>query len=163
MQQGAAGVFKIVLVTVKCDSCMTLQLVFLYFFWTFIIANSNWIYHVIFYIIYRIYKNLSPVTLVQMGFSGLKGDCVRSTEALPRYCRNSHPRAGNFHLYQLLVIVSFSCITFLKIKIVQMGLVFAFINALYFYRSILIYAFIHKCSNDVIWPQTSLIDFTWHH
>ena len=46
------------------------------------------------------YKNLSPVT-VQMGFSGLFGrDCLRSSEALL-----SHPRAGNFHHYRLLVLV----------------------------------------------------------
>ena len=42
--------------------------------------------------------------------------CLRSTEALSRYWRTCHPRAGNFHPYRLLVIVSFSCILFLKIK-----------------------------------------------
>ena len=54
---------------------------------------------------------------VQMGFSGLKGDCLPRTEALPRYCRNSDLSARNIHPYRLLVIVSFSCISFLKIKI----------------------------------------------
>ena len=42
--------------------------------------------------IQRDYKNLS----VQMGFSGLEGGILRSTEALPRYCRNSHARSENF-------------------------------------------------------------------
>ena len=98
-----------------------------------------------------------------MGFSGLEGDCKHNTETLPRYCRNSHPRAENFNPYWLIVIVSFSCISFLEIKTEQMGLMFALIIALYFYSSIWMYAFIHKFSNDVIWLQHSYINFPWCH
>ena len=66
------------------------------------------------------YNNISPVTGAD-GIFRSQGNCLRSTEALPMYCRNSHPRAGKFYLYRLLVIVSFSCISFLKIKIGTKG------------------------------------------
>ena len=49
------------------------------------------------------YTDLSLVTGANRIFPVSKGACLRSTKALPRYCRNP-----------LLVIVSFSCISFLK-------------------------------------------------
>ena len=52
------------------------------------------------------YKNLSPATGAD-GIFRSRGDCFRSTEALPR----------NFHPYRLLVIVFFPCVSFLEIKI----------------------------------------------
>ena len=64
--------------------------------------------------------------------------------------QNSCPRAGNFHPDRLLVIVSFLSYYFFKIKMEQIGLVFAFMNIIYFYSSGCIYALIHKFSNDII-------------
>ena len=74
---------------------------------------------------------------------------------------NCYPRAWNFHPYWLLVIISFSCISFLKIK--KMDLIVALMNALNFYSSIWIYAFIHKWSNDVIWLHTVILKIPWRH
>ena len=83
-----------------------------------------------------------------MGFPGLKGDCLRSTEALPKCYKNSHPRAGNFHVYRILVVFSSFCISFFKIRINGFNI---FIDEyIIFFNSIWIYAFIHKNSNDVI-------------
>ena len=42
-----------------------------------------------------------------------------------------------------------------KIKMEQIGLMFVFMNALYFI--VWIYAFIHKCSSDIIWLTTTFI------
>ena len=53
------------------------------------------------------YNYLSPVAGAD-GIFRSRGDCLRSTETLSRYCRNSYARAGNFHPYRLLVIVSFN-------------------------------------------------------
>ena len=87
------------------------------------------------------YKKLSPVTGADGIFQSW-GDCLRSTEALLRYCRNSHPRARNFHLYRLLVIVSYHCISFLEIKIRTNG----------FNVCVVVYEFMH-----------SFINFQWCH
>ena len=77
-------------------------------------------------------------------FFGLEWDCLRSTENLLRYCRNSYPWTGNSHLYWLLVIVSFSCISFFKIKIRRNRFHVCLKNALYF---IVAYEFTHAIIN----------------
>ena len=80
------------------------------------------------------YKNLSPVT----GADGI----FRS-------------RRGLFTQYRGPDLTS---VNVFKDKIEQMGLIFAHMNALYFYNSVWIYAFIHKC-----WLQNSFINFPWRH
>ena len=88
---------------------------------------------------------------VQMGFSVFEGD--RGTaETVTR-----EPEIS----IRLLVIISFSCTTCLKIKIEQMSLMFAFLNALYFCSSVWIYAFVHKCSNDIIWLHRLLVKVSY--
>ena len=84
-------------------------------------------------------KNLSPVTREDGIFPSRGG----------LFTQKQSPESQKFHPYRLLVTVSFSCISFLKIKMVQMGLMFAFMNALIF---IVAYEFTHSLINV---PMTS--------
>ena len=60
-----------------------------------------------------------------MELTSLEGDCLLSNAEEPQYCRGTR---STVHLGY--------CISFLKIKIEQIGLMFAFMIALYLYFSV---------------------------
>ena len=61
-------------------------------------------------------KNFSPVTGADRIFH-YRGWLFTQYWGSAEVLQKQFPRAGNFHPYRLLVIVSFSCISFLEIKI----------------------------------------------